>query len=106
MEVKRSLFWTKRALSDLEKIYIFNTHLFGSITSKEIVLKIIEKAEILEEITFDYTKIGEIDKDFNHLKRNYRKLIEGHCKITYRIGNSKIYINRIFDTRQNPNKNK
>ncbi|GGE19117.1 hypothetical protein GCM10010831_20340 [Psychroflexus salis] len=50
--------------------------------------------------------MGALDDNFSHLKHEYRKLIIQHCKITYREGNSKIYVIRIFDTRQNPNKNK
>jgi plasmid stabilization system protein ParE len=106
VEITKPLLWTKRALSDLEKVYIFNSKIFGIKTAKNIVDKIVSKVEILQKTTFDYSEVGEVDTNFAHLKRDYRKLIEGHCKITYRVGNSKIYINRIFDTRQNPNKNK
>jgi hypothetical protein len=56
--------------------------------------------------SFEFSKIGSINEDFTHLKFEYRKLIYHHCKITYREGKDKIYINRIFDTRQNPIKNK
>jgi hypothetical protein len=52
--------------------------------------------------------MGVIDEEFKHLKRDYRKLIEGDVKITYRLSTSKpvVYINRIFDARQRPSKNK
>ncbi len=106
MVVQKTLIWTKRSFSDLQKIFNFNTKIFGINYSKKVIEGIILKAEVLEKPTFDYTKIGEVDNDFKYLKREYRKLIEGHCKISYRIGNSKIYIVRVFDTRQNPNKNK
>jgi plasmid stabilization system protein ParE len=106
LEIIKPLLWTKRALTDLEKVYNFNSKIFGVKTARNIVFHIINKVEILEKPTFDYSEIGEVDNSFEHLKRNYRKLIEGHCKITYRVGKTKIYINRIFDTRQNPNKNK
>ncbi len=51
--------------------------------------------------------MGAIDEQFTHLKRIYKKLIEQNIKITYRTSDRKpiIYINRVFDTRQNPNKN-
>jgi len=68
--------------------------------------ELITTIEILENKTFDFSKIGSVDYEFMHLKRSYRKLINGNYKITYREGFEKIYINRIFDTRQNPNKNK
>lgn len=44
--------------------------------------------------------------DFTHLKREYRKILKHYCKITYREGQSKIYIIRVFDTRQDPKKNR
>jgi plasmid stabilization system protein ParE len=102
----KQLFWTQRALKDLQKIDLFNIEVLGKDKALEITSRIIAKAELLENPSFDFTQIGAIDDAFSHLKRNYRKLIEGYYKITYRTGKSKIYINRIFDTRQNPNKNK
>jgi len=51
-------------------------------------------------------EIGAVDGDFAHLKYEYRKLISHHCKITYRAGRTKIFIVRVFDTRQHPDKNK
>ena len=100
----KPVFWTNRAIKDLEKVTRFNSKLFGFNKAVEIAIEIQERTEILESI--DFNKIGSIDEDFTHLKFEYRKLIHHHCKITYRQGKDKIYINRIFDTRQNPSKNK
>ena len=97
---------TSRALKDLQKIREFNDLLFGVIKSKEIIQTIFQAIESLEIPHFDYTELGAVDEDFVHLKYEYRKLIEKHYKITYRKSNNKIYVVRIFDTRQNPNKNK
>jgi plasmid stabilization system protein ParE len=94
------VFWTNRAVKDLEKVTRFNSKLF--VFNKAIEIQ--EGTEILE--SSDFNKISSIDEDFTHLKFEYRKLIHHHCKITYREGKNKIYINRIFDTRQNPNNNK
>lgn len=97
---------TSRALKDLQKVRGFNDLLYGVSKSKEIINTIFETIEILENPDVDFTEIGVIDEDFAHLKYEYRKLIESHYKITYRKNKSKIYVVRIFDTRQNPNKNK
>ena len=102
-KITKPIIWTQRALKDLNKIYEFNAENIGN---DKAVQKIITKVEILEKTSFDYSTIGAADEDFSHLKYHYRKLIESHYKITYRVGSTKIYINRIFDTRQNPNKNK
>lgn len=52
--------------------------------------------------------MGAIDEEFKHLKREYKKLIVRNIKITYRLSSSYpiVYINRVFDTRQDPLKNK
>lgn len=104
--ITKPVFWTTRATKDLEKITRFNINLYGFKLAISIALSLQETTEILENPNYDFTKIGSVDSEFSHLKRNYRKLIDGNCKITYREGKTKIYINRIFDTRQNPNKNK
>ena len=88
----------------MEKVTRFNIKLFGFKKAIEIANEIQESTEILA--FFEFNKIGSTDEDFTHLKFEYRKLIHHHCKITYREGKDKIYVNRIFDTRQNPIKNK
>ena len=102
--IEKPVFWTARAIKDLEKVTRFNARLFGFKKAIEIALEIRQYTEILEAESFN--KIGSVDEYFLHLAWDYKKLICHHCKITYREGKSKIYINRIFDTRQNPAKNK
>jgi hypothetical protein len=98
--------FTTRAKKDLLKLEKFNDELYGKEKSNIILKNLLYKLEILENPNADLTKIGVIDTSFNHLKRTYRKLIVNYCKITYRVGKTKIYIVRVFDTRQNPFKNK
>lgn len=71
-----------------------------------IIYKIFNRIQILESSDIDLHKIGAIDESFSKLKRTYRKLILDYYKITYREGKTKIFIVRVFDTRQNPKKNK
>ncbi len=98
--------WTSRAVDDLENIYHFYTQLIGEQKAFDLIMLIVDRVDRLSDERF--VKIGAKDKEFDHLKRDYRKLIEGEIKITYRLSRSKpiVYINRIFDTRQNPSKNK
>ena len=98
------VFWTVKAIKDLEKATRFNAMLYGFDKAIVIATELRKSTEVLENDNFK--EIGAIDEDFVHLKHEYRKLIHNHCKITYREGKTKIYINRIFDTRQNPSKNK
>ncbi len=104
--IVKPVFWTSRAIKDLEKTTQFNSVLYGFKKAIEIAKEIQKSTEILENSEFEFYEIGQIDDEFQHFKRNYRKLIHRYCKITYREGSSKIYINRVFDTRQNPLKNK
>lgn len=104
--IVKPVFWTSRAVKDLEKVTRFNAILYGFKKAIDIAVELRKSTEVLENPDYEFTKVGQIDFEFSHLKRNYRKLINNHCKITYREGKTKIYINRIFDTRQNPNKNK
>jgi len=97
---------TSRAIKDLKKVKSFNLDLYGIVRAQEIIDTIFELLETLENPNYNFTEIGEVDKDFDHLKYSYRKLTLHHCKITYRKGKTKIYVVRIFDTRQNPKKNK
>ena len=98
--------WTNRATRDLEKVTKFNLKLYGVEKALEISTNLRKSTEILESTSIDVTEYGQIDEQFLHLKHEYRKLINNHCKITYRIGKRDIYIVRVFDTRQNPIKNK
>ena len=97
---------TSRAIKDLQKVKSFNVELHGKAKAQKIIDTIFERLEILENPKHDFSKIGSVDEDFAYLKHEYRKLIEHHCKITYREGKTKIYVVRVFDTRQNPKKNK
>lgn len=97
---------TTRGVRDLKKLKSFNTKLYGKIKSQKIVATIFRELELLESGELDTSEIGAIDKDFSHLKGQYRKMIVKHCKITYRVGRTKLYVVRVFDTRQHPGKNK
>lgn len=104
--ITRPVQWTTRTTKDLEKITRFNVNLYGSKKALEISTDIRKSTEILESTDVDLTEYGAIDLAFNHLKHEYRKLINNHVKITYRIGRTKVFIVRVFDTRQHPNKNR
>lgn len=100
------IIWTSRAAGDLKKVYHFYSQVIGEQKAFDFILLLLEKVDRLSDKRF--IKMGVIDDEFKHLKRDYRKLIEGDVKITYRLSTSKpvVYINRIFDTRQSPAKNK
>lgn len=98
--------FTKRALKDLEKITKFNIAIFGSKKAKKRAHQIVDTSKILESSEYDFKNIGKKDDFFSHLKRDYRKIFYKKYKITYREGKTNVYIVRVFDTNQNPNKNR
>jgi hypothetical protein len=75
--ITKPVFWTTRAVKDLENATRFNALLYGFDKAKHIALELQKGTEILENSNYDFTKIGSIDYEFAHLKRNYRKLIDG-----------------------------
>jgi len=106
LEAKRKpIELSKRATKDLTKFKEFCSELYGLQRAEVIADNIFKKLELLQDPNIDLNKLGAIDETFLHLKHTYRKLIIGYCKVTYRIGKSKIYIVRVFDTRQDPKKN-
>ena len=100
------IIWTTRATKDLRKVYKFNIELSGEEKAFELILLLLKRVDLLSDKRF--VKMGAIDEEFKRLKREYKKLIEGEIKITYRLSTTKpiVYINRVFDTRQDPRKNK
>ena len=98
--------WSTRATRDLEKITRFYIDLYGHSKARKIATELRQSIKILECKDIDTSKIGAIDEAFVQLKQSCRKLLNHHCKITYREGRTKFYIVRVFDTRQHPKKNK
>lgn len=97
---------TNRAIKDLNKIKAFNKELLGEEKAEQIIDEIFERLSVLESEDIDLKEVGAVDKDFLHLKHKYRKLFQDYYKVTYREGKTKMFVVRIFDTRQNPNKNR
>ncbi len=100
------IIWTSRATKDLRQVYDFYCQQIGEEKAFAIIQSILDKVDILSDGKF--IKIGAIDEKFKHMKHQYKKLIEKNIKITYRLraSNPIVYINRVFDTRQDPIKNK
>jgi plasmid stabilization system protein ParE len=94
------IIWTMKSKSDLKQIY---TQLCTQIPEEkvfEVVQRIITKVDMLAEMP----EMGQRETLLAKLKKVYRRLVESHYKIIYNFTDDTIYINRIFDSRQNPNK--
>ena len=66
------------------------------------------KDDILEKINLlkDFKDLGTIDEYLRHMNLGHRKITAGNYKIVYRSEKSTIYITDIFDTQQDPEKQK
>jgi len=88
--------WTNTAKAQLKAIYeIYKVKsLQGATTLKDEIL------QATRELHF----AGQYQKD--EIEPEFRRIIVRHYKILYIEENGFVFIARIFDTRQNPNKQK
>jgi plasmid stabilization system protein ParE len=93
--------WTGRSLTDLRKIVIFNTELHDEERAFQIPEGIVND---VENELLGSLDVAARDQQFSHIN-NYKKLLNGHHKITFRSENHTAYIVRVFDMRQHPDKN-
>ena len=91
---KYSIIWTNEAFDDLLLIEDF----FGFDNAQKTIDIIIARVRQLE----DFPLSGKVQP--TQTKQEYRFLVEGNYKIIYTYRKSKVYINTIFDTRQDPDK--
>ena len=78
--------WTSRAVKDLRKIYHFYTSLSGEEKAFKLIQKLLFRIELLSNKKT--VKMGTLDEEFKHLKREYKKILEGNIKVTYRESTS------------------
>ncbi|HET8838473.1 MAG TPA: type II toxin-antitoxin system RelE/ParE family toxin [Flavobacteriaceae bacterium] len=101
-EIDKPVIATTRASRDLNKIESFYSELYGRVRAIEIIDKLVARMDRLKKPIF---RKDPVDENFSHLKHEYRKMLDNHIKVTYRIGTTTIYIVRVFDTRQDPKRN-
>jgi plasmid stabilization system protein ParE len=89
-----STIWTNEAFEDLLQIEDF----LGTDKASKVIDKIIDRTRQLQ----DFPLSGKIQP--TQTKQEYRFLVEGNYKIIYSFRSNKVYINTIFDTRQDPEK--
>jgi plasmid stabilization system protein ParE len=92
--------YTDQSLDSLEESVQFLLEELG-LPMKEVLkikTKLLDRAEGLVSNPL----IGQSEEYLDHLDKDYRRLVEGHFKIIYRIQGEFIYITDFFDTRQNP----
>ncbi len=98
--MEKEVIWTAHAKEDLLKIYEFNSLILGDEKAYSLIEGLVDKVDILyQKISGGTRYISDINPEIN-----YQKLIYGYYLIFYREEGKQVYINKIFDARQNPDK--
>lgn len=96
------LIYTEQALDSLEEALEFIAPKVTQEKLLEIRDRILDKADTL----LLQPNQGQKEPYLEHLELDYRRIIESHYKIIYRVIGESIYITDIFDSRQDPEKMK
>lgn len=98
--MEKEIIWTDQAKADLWNIYTFNTLILDEGKSFNLIENIIKKTDQLARRISGGTRyISDLYPSFS-----YEKLIYKHYVVIYRIEGNYVYINKVFDARQNPKK--
>ena len=92
--------WTDFAIRNLKDIFEYYSIEANKILAHKIRKQILKSSKQL----IKNPNSGPIEPNLTILNKNYRYLLSGHFKLIYRIVDTEIIINDVFDTRQNPTK--
>ena len=87
--------WSDRAFKDLDQIDTFLCEKSPQ-ASANTILKILDRTRQMENFPLSGSP--------ESLMPNHRYLVEGNYRIIYRIDGETVFVVRIFDSRQNPEK--
>lgn len=97
---KNAPYWTTEARDDLKEIAKY----YKKEASKEVASKQTKSIKHYADLLVVNPLLGFKESLLENEVKEYRSLIHGNYKIVYRIENDIVYINRIFDCRQDPDK--
>ena len=98
--MEKEVIWTSHAKIDLQRIYEFNSIVIGEEKAFGLIEALLDKTSILyREFKGGTRYLSSLAPEIN-----YQKLILGHYLIIFREEEKAIYINRVFDARQDPEK--
>ena len=89
MELK----WTSKAFSDLVRLYDFMASV-----NKQAAARIVQSLTVAPARLKEYPRIGEKLEEFE--PREIRRILVNHYEMRYEIRESKIYVLRIWHTRE------
>jgi toxin ParE1/3/4 len=94
------IIWTNPSVDDLSEIFLFLEITINIEKAEEITTKLYQRVDDL----FDFPEMGTIAYDRHDMKSQYRYLVEKPYKILYSVLNDIVYIEAVYDTRQDPMK--
>ncbi len=97
---QREVVWTRAAQTDLQNIYEAAIPLSGEKEAYKLVESIRRKADFLYRPIIGSTRLVSSQ----YPERDYQKLIVKPHIIVFRQIGQVVFVNRVFDTRQNPDK--
>lgn len=89
--------WAEKCLRE---IYDYYSEEVSPEKASEIVNKIIDRAEALE----NYPNRGRVEEDLKSLGKGHRYLLEYHYKIIYKVEGEIVSITDIFSNHQKPSR--
>ena len=95
-----NIIWTHEALEETKSIYQYYKLKASIIIAKNIKSKIFSSVKNLSK----QGRKGQIEELLLHKKDEYRYLVAGNYKVIYKVTEKEIYIMKVFDCRQNPEK--
>lgn len=97
-----TIYWTERAINDLNRIHSFNIELKGKAKADQLI---IELKSLVQDRLRNPIDGSMPDPQFLHLSGGIRKILTGYHKVSFLSGKETKIILRVFDMRQDPIKN-
>lgn len=92
------IIWTDFAIDNLKEIFDY----YSNKANKKVAHKIRTQILASTKQLINNPESGQIELNLQKLNQNHRYIVCGNYKVIYKIENSEIVINDIFDGRQNP----
>lgn len=94
------IIWSDFAIEKLKEIFEYYKSKAGEKVANNLRKQIFKSSKQL----INNPELGPIEFYLEKLEQNHRFLLSGRFKIIYRIEKETIFINDVFDVRQNPDK--
>lgn len=94
------IIWSDFAIENLKNIFKYYKIKASTKVAHEIRKQIFESTKKL----INNPESGQVEFHLEKLEQNHRYLLSGNYKVIYKIEKDRIFVNDVFDVRQNPNR--